>query len=198
MAKDIEKVSINKFELALNQENIVTETLVDTSDVSIQIKKTITLPEMMGFVQEVVEACIDGGTGEYIPEAYDFAIRSAVLTHYANFAMPANLEKQYWLVYNTRAFQQVIGHINEYQFNDIIRAIDRKIKYMLDVMSSSAVSKINEVIDKFNDIAETGEKVFGGATADDMAGFMRGIAKLKDVKEEDIAKAILSSQTGEQ
>lgn len=186
MAKDIEKVSINKFELALNQENIVTETLVDTSDVSIQIKKTITLPEMMGFVQEVVEACVDGGTGEYIPEAYDFAIRSAVLTHYANFAMPANLEKQYWLVYNTRAFQQVIGHINEYQFNDIIRAIDRKIKYMLDVMSSSAVSKINEVIDKFNDIAETGEKVFGGATADDMAGFMRGIAKLKDVKEEGI------------
>lgn len=197
MAKDIKRVSINKFEQALNTENIITETLVDTEDVTIQIKKTITLPEMMLFVQEVIEACIDGENGEYIPEAYDFAVRSAVLTRYANFAMPANLDKQYWLVYNTRAFQQVINHINEYQFNDIIRAIDRKIKYMLDVMSSAAVSKIHEVIDKFNDIAETGEKVFGGASADEMANFVNGVAKLKDMKEEDIAKVILDSKAGE-
>lgn len=193
MAKDIEKVSINKFELALNQENIVTETLIDTSDVNIQIKKTITLPEMMGFVQEVVEACIDGETGEYVSEAYDFAIRSAVLTHYANFVMPANLEKRYWLVYNTGAFQQVISHINGYQFDDIIRAIDRKIKYMLDVMSSSAVSKINEVIGKFNNIAEKSEEMFGSATSEDISNLMSGIAKLKDMKEEDIAKAVLDN-----
>ena len=53
MAKDIERVSINKFEQALNKDNIITETLVDTEDVTIQIKKTITLPEMMLFVQEV-------------------------------------------------------------------------------------------------------------------------------------------------
>lgn len=197
MAKDIERVSINKFEMALEKENVITETLVDTEDVTIQIKKTISLPEMMLFVQEVVEACIDGENGEYIPEAYDFAIRTAVLTHYANFAMPGNLEKQYWLVYNTRAFQQVMNHINEQQFGDIIRAIDRKVKFMLDVMSSAAVSKINEVIAKFNDIAETGEKVFGSASADEVANFMNGISKLKDVKEEDIAKVILDSKAGD-
>lgn len=197
MAKDIERVSVNKFELALNQENIITETLVGTEDVTIRIKETITLPEMILFVQEVVEACIDGENGEYIPEAYDFAIRSAVLTRYANFAMPANLDKQYWLVYNTRAFEQVISNINEYQFNDIIKAIDRKIKYMLDVMSSTAVSKIHEVIDKFNEIAETGERIFGGASADEMANFVSGVSKLKDIKEEDIAKVILDSKAGE-
>lgn len=197
MAKDIERVSINKFELALNQENIITETLVGTEDVTIQIKETITLPEMILFVREVVEACIDGENGEYIPEAYDFAIRSAVLTRYANFAMPANLDKQYWLAYNTRAFEQVISNINEYQFNDIIKAIDRKIKYMLDVMSSTAVSKIHEVIDKFNEIAETGERIFGGASADEMTNFVSGVSKLKDIKEEDIAKVILDSKAGE-
>ena len=197
MAKDIERVSINKFEMALEKENVITETLVDTEDVTIQIKKTISLPEMMLFIREVVEACIDGENGEYIPEAYDFAIRTAVLTHYANFAMPGNLEKQYWLVYNTKAFQQVMNHINEQQFGDIIRAIDRKVKFMLDVMSSAAVSKINEVIAKFNDIAETGEKVFGSASVDEMANFMSGISKLKDVKEEDIAKVILDSKDGD-
>lgn len=196
MAKDIDRVSINNFEQALAKDNVITETLVDTEDVTIQIKKTITLPEMMLFVQEVVEACIDGETGEYIPEAYDFAIRSAVLTHYANFAMPANLEKQYWLIYNTRAFQQVLNNINEQQFNDIIRAIDRKVKYMLDVMSSAAVSKINEVIAKFNDVAAVSTKMFDGASPDDMAKFINGITKLKDMKEEDIAQAIVKAQNG--
>lgn len=196
MAKDIDRVSINNFEQALAKDTVITEILVDTEDVTIQIKKTITLPEMMLFVQEVVEACIDGETGEYIPEAYDFAIRSAVLTHYANFAMPANLEKQYWLIYNTRAFQQVLNNINEQQFNDIIRAIDRKVKYMLDVMSSAAVSKINEVIAKFNDVAAVSTKMFDGASPDDMAKFINGITKLKDMKEEDIAQAIVKAQNG--
>lgn len=196
MAKDIDRVSINNFEQALAKENVITETLADTENVTIQIKKTITLPEMMLFVQEVVEACIDGETGEYIPEAYDFAIRSAVLTHYANFAMPANLEKQYWLIYNTRAFQQVLNNINEQQFNDIIRAIDRKVKYMLDVMSSAAVAKINEVIAKFNDVADVSTKMFDGASPDDMAKFIGGITKLKDMKEEDIAQAIVKAQNG--
>lgn len=196
MAKDIDRVSINNFEQALAKDTVITETLADTEDVTIQIKKTITLPEMMLFVQEVVEACIDGETGEYIPEAYDFAIRSAVLTHYANFAMPANLEKQYWLIYSTRAFQQVLNNINEQQFNDIIRAIDRKVKYMLDVMSSAAVSKINEVIAKFNDVAAASTKMFDGASPDDMAKFISGITKLKDMKEEDIAQAIVKAQNG--
>jgi len=197
MAKNIERVSVNKFEMALTADNVITETLIDTDDVTIQINKTISLPEMMLFVQEVVEACIDGESGEYIPEAYDFAIRTAVLTHYANFAMPSNLEKQYWLVYNTRGFQQVVNLINECQFNDIIRAIDKKIKFMLDVMSSAAVSKINEVINKFNDIAETGEKVFGGSSVDEMANFVSGISKLKDMKEEDIAKIVLETKAGD-
>lgn len=197
MAKDIERVSINKFEQALNEDNVIAETLVDTDDVTIQIKKTITLSEMMLFVQEVVEACIDGENGEYIPEAYDLAIRSAVLTHYANFAMPASLDKQYWLVYNTMAFQQVVSKINKHQFNDIIRTIDRKIKFMLDILSSSAVSKIHEVINKFNDIAEAGEKVFGSASADEIANFVNGVSKLKDMKEEDIAKVILGSEAGD-
>lgn len=197
MAKDIKRVSINKFEQALDGNNVITETLSGTEDVIIQIKQSITLPEMMLFVQEVVEACIDGESGEYIPEAYDFAIRSAVLTHYANFAMPTSLDKRYWLVYNTQAFQQVINCINKCQFDDIIRAIDRKIKYMLNVMSSAAITKIHEIIDKFNNIAEVSGKLFDDVSNDEIADFINGIAKLKDVKEEDIAKAIVDSKAGD-
>lgn len=194
MSKEIERISVNKFEMALAEDNIVEEVLNGTDDVKIQIKKTIALPEMISFVQEVVESCIDSETGEYLPEAYDFAIRVGVLTRYANFAMPANMEKQYMLIYSTSAFDQVLQHININQFNDIVRAIDKKIKFMLDVISSSAVTKINEVINKLSEIASAGEKAFDGVDANDMAKVIQGVSKLSNMDEEKVAKVILESQ----
>lgn len=196
MSKNNQKISINKFESVL-VENTVTEILNGTDNVEIHITKTLPLQEMLLFVQEVVEACIDGETGEYLPEAYDFAIRAGVLTRYANFTLPANLDNQYMLVYNTGAFDQVVAHINERQFNDIVRAIDKKIKFMLDVISSSAVTKINEVIGKFNELAETAENAFGDVNGEDMANVVKGITQLKDINEENIAQVILKSKAGE-
>lgn len=196
MSKNNQKISINKLESVL-VENTVTEILNGTDNVEIHITKTLPLQEMLLFVQEVVEACIDGETGEYLPEAYDFAIRAGVLTRYANFTLPANLDNQYMLVYNTGAFDQVVAHINERQFNDIVRAIDKKIKFMLDVISSSAVAKINEVIGKFNELAETAENAFGDVNGEDMANVVKGITQLKDINEENIAQVILKSKAGE-
>ncbi|MBR6649005.1 MAG: hypothetical protein IKL29_06485 [Bacteroidaceae bacterium] len=196
MSKNNQKISINKLESVL-VENTVTEILNGTDNVEIHITKTLPLQEMLLFVQEVVEACIDGETGEYLPEAYDFAIRAGVLTRYANFTLPANLDNQYMLVYNTGAFDQVVAHINERQFNDIVRAIDKKIKFMLDVISSSAVTKINEVIGKFNELAETAENAFGDVNGEDMANVVKGITQLKDINEENIAQVILKSKAGE-
>lgn len=196
MSKNIQKISINKLESVLAG-NTVTEILNGTDNVEIHITKTLPLQEMLLFVQEVVEACIDGETGEYLPEAYDFAIRAGVLTRYANFTLPANLDNQYMLVYNTGAFDQVVAHINERQFNDIVRAIDKKIKFMLEIISSSAVTKINEVIGKFNELAETAENAFGDVNGEDMANVVKGITQLKDINEENIAQAILKSKAGE-
>ena len=196
MSKNNQKISINKLESVL-VENTVTEILNGTDNVEIHITKTLPLQEMLLFVQEVVEACIDGETGEYLPEAYDFAIRAGVLTRYANFTLPANLDNQYMLVYNTGEFDQVVAHINEKQFNDIVRAIDKKIKFMLDVISSSAVTKINEVIGKFNELAENAENAFGDVNGEDMANVVKGITQLKDINEENIAQVILKSKAGE-
>lgn len=199
MSKKNQKISVNKLESSLNMPEVTEILLWGTEDVIIKIKNIITLPEMLSFVKEVVEACIDGETGEYLPEAYDFAIRTSVLTRYANFAMPTNLEKQYWLVYKTSAFSQVVEHIDECQFNDIIRAIDKKINFMLNIMSSAAVTKINEVISKFNEIAEAGGSFFGEENSSNgMADFINGVAKLSNMKEEDIARAIVSSKVEEE
>lgn len=192
MAKT-KKISISDFESALDTQSTVTEILSNSNGVEMLIKKSISLDEMIMFVQEVVEACIDGETGEYIPEAYDFAVRVAILTHYANFTMPVNLEKQYWLVYNTTAVEQVLQHINTRQFDDIVRSIDKKIDFMLSIISSSAVSKINEVIAKFNDIATVGENAFKGIDSGTMTKVIQGISKLNNMSEKELATAVIEA-----
>lgn len=194
MSKNTKRISVNKFETAIDTDNTIVTTLVGTEDVEIQIKKIISLSDMMKFVRDVVDSCVDGESGEYIPEAYDFAIRIAVLTYYANFEMPSNLEKRYFIVYNTPAFEQVLNSINRCQFNNIIEAINRKIKYRLDIMTSTAAAKIHEIIDKLSDVAEDAENAFKGVSAQEIANFVDGISKLKDIKDEDIAKAIVEVQ----
>lgn len=195
MAKSSKRISVNQFESAATGENITTEILCGTDNVEIHIKRCLSLTEMLEFVQEVVSSCVDGETGEYTPEAYDFSIRVGVLTHYANFSMPTNLEKQYWLIYNTQAFNQVMEHIDDCQFNDIIRSIDRKIQFMLDVLSSSAVSKINEVVTKFGEIAQESENMFSEINPDEVKKVLQGIATLKNVDSESVARVVLENQT---
>lgn len=200
MAKHRNKISINQLESSITDDNVITKGLLnDNSDfidgASIQIYKVIPLPEMISFVSEVVEACIDGETGEYLPEAYDFAIRAAVLTRYANFTLPANLDKQYWLLYRSSAFDQVMSLIDKHQFNSIIRAIDDKIEFKLRLITSSAITKVNEMVDQLNRIVESTEKVFSGIEAEDMAKVLRGVAKIDGLNEEELVKTILDAQT---
>ena len=197
MSNNNKKVSITKFESALDKTQTIETLLAGTQDVIITIKKILPLTEMMAFVHEVVDACIDGSTGEYIPEAYDFAIRTSVLTRYANFTMPSNLEKQYLLVYNTNAYHQVVSYIDNNQFNSIISAIDKKIAFMLDIMASATASKVNEIINKFSKIADIGEKVFGGSSPDEMASVIDNISKLNNLNEQEIANVVLDYKSGE-
>lgn len=198
MAKKREKVSIIKLESALDKNNTKEFVLGGTEDVVFEVKKRLSLTEMIEFVNEVVESCVDTESGEYIPEAYNFALRCAILTKYANFTLPSNLERRYEVVYGTSAVEQALEYIDEAQFEDIRGAIDEKVSFMLDVISSAAVSKINEVVGKFAEIAQTSSDVFGGVDPEDMAKVMRGISKIgdsdKQAIEHSIADIILEKQ----
>lgn len=82
---------------------------------------------------------------------------------------------------------------NTRQFNDIVRAIDKKIEFMLNILSSSAVSKVNEIIAKFSDIAIAGENAFKGIDANTMTKVMQGISKLSNMSEKELATAVVEA-----
>lgn len=196
MANETKKISVNKFEQAIPNTPIVEKALDGVEDVVMAIKKTLSLTEMLEFVDEIANSCVDMEEGVYIPQAYDFAIRVATLTKYANFRMPASLEKQYQLVYETSAFEQVISEINERQFNDIISSIDKKISYMLGVLTSSAALQVRDIISKFGEIADVSMSAFGGIDPNEVQSVMKGLSTAS-VDSEKVAETILKAMKKE-
>ena len=192
MAKKQNKLSINKFEQSLTKDVVVKQILDGTEDVEIEIKKMLTLDEALSFIQEVVESCIDSETGEYLPEAYDFSVRVGVLTHYSNISLPASTDKKYWYVYNSGAFDQILSTIDNLQFNDLIRTIDRKIKYLTDMMVSTAAGKIGELVSKFSDVAEKLKGTFDDMDPAVVQGIVEKLSKIENIDQDGLVRTIMS------
>lgn len=166
MSKKEKRVSINALEnIAETQfQNTITK---EWFDIEISIKKVLPLTEMMELVQEITEACFTTD-GTFVPEIMDFAIKSGVMTHYANFTLPTNLEKQYWLVYNTDAFDVVSEYIDKVQLQEIVDAANRKIEYMCDTDIVETKAKLNELYAAFEKMGEQFSDIFNGVNADDV------------------------------
>ena len=126
--KGQKKISINTFDKIMKDTYAPTET-VAWHGVDITIKKTLSLQEMMEFVEAVVQLCFETESGKYIPEIRDFAIKLNTLTKYANFTMPHNITHQYQLIYCTDAFEKVLMNVNPQQFNEMCAAVDRRMAH---------------------------------------------------------------------
>lgn len=130
MAKKEARISINALETVVKErfQNVVTERWFDFD---VTIKCVLPLQDALQFVKDVVESCfLEDGT--YVPEVKDFAIRSGVLTSFANFTLPTNIKKRYELVYCSDAYNFVISHINGEYFRVLMSAIDEKLDHVLD------------------------------------------------------------------
>ena len=197
MAKKESRISINKLESVL-KENIITVPMRGNEEVTITIRRTLPLKDMMQFVQNVVSSCIDKEKSEYVPEIKNFAIRSEVLTNYANFNMPSNVEKQYELVYCTDVYNQVIEHIDTRQLAEIEDAIDSHIDHEIKMIQSVVATKTNELLLRVEEMIEQFSNIFGGINSDDFNGVVKKLSEMDGITEESIAKAVLGVQRDEQ
>lgn len=195
MAKKIkaeEIVQTNIAELTLPDNSV----RVQVGDSEILVTRTLPLFEMIRFVNEVVVSCVDAEACEYTPESYDFAIRAGVISHYAHLPLPDKIEERYDAVYRSGVYEQIWEAIDHVQFDDILRTIDRKIRFMLDVMSSSAAMSIRAVMGEVEKMVSSVNAVFGGMDADAAKNVIRGISAVENATEEDAAWLILGGFTG--
>lgn len=188
MAKKEKRVSINALEKVAKEQfpESVTE---QWFDIEVVIKRSLPLKEMLEFVQEVVDACFTTD-GTFVPEIMDFATKSGILTHYANFTLPDNLEKQYWMIYSTDAVDMVCRHINMVQLQEMIGGINRKIDHMCDTDIVATKAKLNDLYEAFVKMGTEVTGLFEGIDAGELQNMVSALGGT-EVNEEKIVSAYI-------
>ena len=191
--KDTKRVSISAWEKVMKEHFDTSPVKVEWRGIEVEVKKVLSLKEMIVFVEDIVEACF-GKDGMFLPQAETFAIKSGVLSHYAGFAMPESLEKQYELVMNTDAYDVVVEYVDEVQLEDIIDAADRKIDYLCDSNAMTIKAETDKVMAEFQKLGESMEAVFGGMSAEDIQKILSSVGNLGEVDEGKIVEAYVNQK----
>jgi hypothetical protein len=188
--KDNPKISISALERVAKEQSqeVITESWFDNEVI---IKRSISLVEMMEFCRDITDACFTQ-SGEFVPEILDFAVKSGVLTRYANFTLPDNLEKQYWLINNTNAYDMVIQYINMTQLSEIVNAANRKLKMLCDSDILAFRSRMDELIVLFGNMQKQTENVFSGISGEDIMTIMSAVDKTGTLSESRVVDAYMN------
>lgn len=192
MAK-VKKITVNAFERVMKENYTPTETF-DWNGVEVTVKKTLSLKEVLEFVDSVVKSCFTRDTNTYMPEIKDFATKVCILEKYANFTMPSNVETQYTLIYCTDAVERVLGYVNPQQFNEICAAIAKKVDNLAQANIEAVNKQMNELYNAFDNLQSRLAGLFEGVNNDDIRAVAGALAN-GTLDEEKLVKAY-TNQTG--
>lgn len=173
MAKADKKVSIALFD-KIAKEQFQNEVTIEWHDAQLRVKYALSLTDMLAFVDDVVGSCFHDKLG-YIPEVKDFAIKTNILSRYANFSLPDNLEHRYQLVYMTDAVDAVCAAIDGTQLQEIVNSINSKIRFLCDSKATMIQERINDVLNTMEEMRDNTKSIFEGITQDDLKSLMSAI-----------------------
>lgn len=194
MAKSEKKVSIALFD-KIAKVHFQNEDTIQWHEAEVRVKRTLSLTEMLGFVDEVVGSCFHDQMG-YMPEVKDFAIKSNILTRYANFSMPDNLEHRYQMVYGTDAVDAVCSAIDTVQLQEIVNSINSKIRFLCDSKANLIQERINSVLETMEEMRDNTKDIFGGLSQDDLKALMGAITE-HGLSEQKIVEAYMEQKRAE-
>lgn len=103
---------------------------VQIDDVEITVKKTLSLSEMLSFVDGVVNSCFLEESGEYMPEIKHFAIQHGIIEYYTNIELPEDTQEKYDFLMRSDIIKIISEMIDKEQFMDMMESIDCKIDHI--------------------------------------------------------------------
>lgn len=186
--KRTKKVSIKSLDKVID-ENFANVTTMEWHGLEISIKHSLSFTDMLEFVNDVVQSCFNEKNG-FVPEVMDFAIKSSILSKYANFSLPDNLKHRYQIIYNSDAVDFVRQNIDTQQLREIVASIDRKISYLCNTNVMSIQKQVMELLSAFENIRQKTSDMFANFTPDDMTKIM-GALDNGNFNVEKIVKAYL-------
>lgn len=189
MSKKEKKVSIRAMDEVVKRD--YHGTLTDEwRGIEVTVTKTISLTDMMEFVNNVVGSCfLDDG--RYLPEIKEFAVKSNLLAKYTNIALPEKLEHRYELLYCSDIVDFVRDVVSEEQLREIEDAIDRKIAYRCATETAAVQRQLAKLADAFSEVQKTASGLFDSVSADDLKKLVGALSEDGGVNEEKIVSAYL-------
>lgn len=188
--KKMQRIPVNAFERVMKETYTPTETF-EWNGIEVTVKKSLSLKEMLEFVDSVVKSCFTSDTNAYMPEIKDFATKVCILEKYANFTMPSNVETKYSLIYQTDAVECVLGYVNLQQFNEICASINRKVDNVAQANIEAVNKQMNELYNAFDSLQNRLAELFNGVDGDDIRA-VAGALSNGSLDEEKLVKAYAS------
>ena len=191
MAKEQNRVSINKLEKAVS-EDYEPVIVARWRELDIEVSRALSFEQMLRFVKSVVDLCFDSEE-EYLPEVKDFAVKRAIIENYTNVALPQNVQKCYEIIYSSDIVQFIEQYIDEDQFFGIMNAVDEKIKYKVRNNIDKTNKMINDATAKLENMERDIERVLAGVDGDSVGKMINAIAS-GALDKDALAKAIVKEK----
>jgi hypothetical protein len=157
-------------------------------------KRFLPLAGALAFVENVAEGCFDAETGEYLPQAKEFAVRCEVLTRYGGLKLPEDMEARYAFAFHSFAAKRVLWRVDRKQIKALRAAADEKIRFKLALFASAASLKTAELLQSFEALSSAFETLFAGLSAADVSAFAKAVGAIKRLDEQKLVQAVLKAQ----
>jgi len=156
------RISVGAWERIAKDMSKEETTVVDWHGEQLEIRRYLTLGEMINLVDKVIEDCFVGD--RFVPAVQEFAFQRAAILVYTNLSLPVNPEKQYDLILRTDIWEQLIRNTDPYQRGSVQTAIDRRIEMLLDTNAET----VNRQLAKISSALDEAGSMFDGVEPDDL------------------------------
>lgn len=193
MAEKIKKISVNELDKIIGAAEKYTD--IQWNGLNVRVKRRLSIGEVMSFVDTVYDICMHNWTGGYMPELKDFAIKSCTIAMYTNITLPKNGEKQYDYICalsddEDSLFDEIDTVIDVVQYDNMMDAINEKIKLGVRTGVEDISAKISDVCNVIESMQSQIDNVFNGVTPEQLTSFMSAM-KFAEGNPDALMKAIV-------
>lgn len=166
---------------------------VTYGEMTLSVKRYLSLGEAMLFVDYVVKGCY-GSNGEYMPEIRNFLTDCAVLAFYGGLTLPDDIQARYDMVTRGKKLTLEIKNAVDYdQLEEITDAITERINIINAMNAHQVEQRLNEIVAAFEDVTNKMTSLFGGIDVKDVENVIKAVGNGK-VDEEKLMKAYLEAK----
>lgn len=132
----------------IHSENVQTKVPLADKEIVIVVKKMISLEEMVGLIDTVVEQSFSDD--EYKPYLHRFSYVRNMLAYFTNLPYDCDNEIFNYLVYKSKIFSLIEEKISPRQLYDIRNMIEKGINFHKEMILSHQKKLLNVAIDTIN------------------------------------------------